>query len=93
LKLLIVINNKHNIRIMRGQTVRFILILIIGSILLLTATLKQEGVYAQNSTKTTTNATVLSDEDTNGIILKADYKINLLIIMMILQVILCFPLQ
>jgi carboxymethylenebutenolidase len=52
---------------MKGQTVRCILILIIGSILLLTATLKQEGVYAQNSTKTTTtNATVLSDDD-NGI--------------------------
>ena len=52
---------------MKGQTIRFILILIIGSILLLTATLKQEGVYAQNSTRTTTtNATVLSDED-NGI--------------------------
>ena len=50
---------------MKGQTVRFILILIIGSILLLTAALKQEGVYAQNSTGTT-NATVLSDED-NGI--------------------------
>ena len=67
LKLLIVINNKHNIRIMKGQTVRFILILIIGSILLLTAALKQEGVYAQNSTGTTTNATVLSDDDNNGI--------------------------
>ena len=49
---------------MKGQTVRFILILIIGSILLLTATLNQEGVYAQNSTRTTTtNATVLSDDD------------------------------
>jgi carboxymethylenebutenolidase len=52
---------------MKGQTVRFILILIIGSILLLTAALKQEGVYAQNSTGTTTNATVLSDDDNNGI--------------------------
>jgi carboxymethylenebutenolidase len=53
---------------MKGQTVRFILILIIGSILLLTAALKQEGVYAQNSTKTiTTNATVLSeDNDVNS---------------------------
>ena len=34
---------------MKGQTVRFILIFIIGSILLLTATFKQEGGYAQNS--------------------------------------------
>jgi carboxymethylenebutenolidase len=48
---------------MKGPTVQFILILIIGSTLLLTATLKQEGVYAQNSTRTTTNATVLSDDD------------------------------
>src|SRR5919108_5567061 len=49
---------------MKGPAVRFILILIIGSILLLTASLKQEGVYAQNSTRTsTTNATVLSDDD------------------------------
>jgi carboxymethylenebutenolidase len=51
---------------MKGQTVRLILISIIGSIFLLTATLNQEGVYAQNSTGTTTNATVLSDDD-NGI--------------------------
>lgn len=46
---------------MKGPAVRFILILTIGSILLLTAALKQEGVYAQNSTRTT-NATVLSDD-------------------------------
>ena len=51
---------------MKGQTVRLILISIIGSIFLLTAPLNQEGVYAQNSTGTTTNATVLSDDD-NGI--------------------------
>src|SRR5215217_6158861 len=49
---------------MKGPAVRFILILIIGSILLLTAALKQEGVYAQNSTRTT-NATGLSDD--NGV--------------------------
>ena len=49
---------------MKGQTVRFILILIVGSILLLTAALKQEAVYAQNSTRTTTtNATVLSEDN------------------------------
>lgn len=47
---------------MKGPAVRFILILIIGSILLLTAALKQEVVYAQNSTRTTTNATVLSED-------------------------------
>jgi carboxymethylenebutenolidase len=49
---------------MKGPAVRFILILIIGSILLLTAALKQEGVYAQNSTRTTI-ATGLSDD--NGV--------------------------
>jgi carboxymethylenebutenolidase len=52
---------------MKGPAVRFILILIIGSTFLLTAALKQEGAYAQNSTRTTTNATVLSaDNDVNS---------------------------
>jgi carboxymethylenebutenolidase len=45
---------------MKNSAVRFILILIVSSILL-PAALNQEGVYAQDSLPHTTNATILSD--------------------------------
>jgi carboxymethylenebutenolidase len=47
---------------MKNLAVRFILILVVSSILLSTAALKQEGAYAQNSPRTT-NATILSGND------------------------------
>ena len=50
---------------MINSTIQFILILIISSILLPTAALKQEGIYAQNSARTT-NATVLSSNEGNS---------------------------
>jgi carboxymethylenebutenolidase len=50
---------------MKNSAIQFVLILVISSILLPTAALKQEGVYAQNSARTT-NATVLSSVDGNS---------------------------
>jgi|SRR5215207_721183 len=51
---------------MKNSAIRFILTLIASSILLPTAALNQEGAYAQGSSPSTTNATMLSGDDVNS---------------------------
>jgi carboxymethylenebutenolidase len=50
---------------MKSSAIQLVFILIVSSILLPTAALKQEGIYAQNSARTT-NATVLSSNEGNS---------------------------
>jgi hypothetical protein len=50
---------------MKSSAILLVSILIVSSILLPTAALKQEGIYAQNSARTT-NATVLSSNEGNS---------------------------